>query len=176
MKRVETKGCGSVMQRVAKHLMALVSPRDRLGRKGFFIIFFCAILALFVFAEIARQLWFLNEPYPNWQFNTNLSMTFYWGGFALISGLWPLTLLLLFSSTSLSFVWRHEMGYWFLVESIVVILLYILYLIQCIRRCRDLGKRWYYCLVPLFNPFVLLFWESNLTKTEHNSLCDGTEA
>lgn len=144
-------------QQFVRHLKALFSPRERLGRKGFIFIFFCAIMAYFVFAVIAVQLWFLYDPYPYWQFNLLLSFTFYWGGFALISGLWPLTLLLLFSSTSLSFIWRHEMGYWFFAESIAVILLYILYLIQCIRRCRDLGKGWYYCLIPLFNPMVLLF-------------------
>ena len=100
-------------QQFVMTLKSLVSPKERLGRKGFFIIFFCAIMVIFVFAEIARQLWFLYEPYPYWKFNMNLSMTFYLGGFALISGLWPLALLLLYSTTSMSFAFVFKTSFTF---------------------------------------------------------------
>ena len=56
------------------------------------------------------------------------------------------------------------MGYWFLTEAIIVDLLYVLYIIQCIRRCRDLGKKWYWCFVPFFNPLALLFHKSDSTN------------
>lgn len=160
MKRIETMGCRFVMQQFVITLKALVSPRERLGSKGFVIVFLCTKVSLLFFAEGVAQQWLWSDPYPDWQFNFVRSVMLYLGGFALDLGLWPLALLLLYYLTSMSFAWRQEMGYWFFAESIVVILLYILYLIQCIRRCRDLGKRWYYCLIPLFNPMVLLFGKS----------------
>lgn len=152
-------------QQFVMTLKSLVSPKERLGRKGFLIIFFCAIMALFVFAVIASRLWFLYDPFPDFRFNMCLSLTFFGGCFALVSGLWPLVLFLLYSATSVSFLWRHEMGYWFLTEAIIVDLLYVLYIIQCIRRCRDLGKKWYWCCIPLFNPFALLFHKSDSTNS-----------
>ena len=36
------------------------------------------------------------------------------------------------------------------------IALYV-YIVQCIKRCRDMGKAWWWAFIPIFNPYWLLF-------------------
>ena len=42
----------------------------------------------------------------------------------------------------------------------VVLITSLLFLPQIVKRCHDLGKSGWFCLVPIFNPFWLLFADS----------------
>ena len=135
---------------------------SRVERKGFIIIFFLAILSVLFFEELTALLYYTTYSlFPDWQFNLIMSITLWMGWFSLITGFWPLTILLLYSATSTAFIWGYEVGYVFAIEAVIVDLLYIIYILLCVRRCRDLGKKWYYCLLPLYTPFVLLTRKGN---------------
>ena len=141
-------------------LKKLVSPKERLGRKGFIIIFLCAILAIAVIALLAFFLWYFLHSYSFWQFNMELKFDVLAGWFSLITGFVPLAIFFLLFNTYECFIYSPNVGYSFIVAAIIVDLLYAFYIIQCIRRCRDLGRSWLYCLIPFYNPFVLLFGKS----------------
>lgn len=150
-------------QTLASNAKRLFSFRGNLNRSGFIMLFFLTILSVFLLFGLTVQLFYYTYSlFPNWQFNMVLSMGLWMGWFSLITGFWPLTILLLYSSTSTAFMWGYEVGYVFAVEAVVVDMLYILYMLQCVRRCQDLGKNWYYCLLPLYNPFVLLTRKGSL--------------
>ena len=61
--------------KIWKPLAQILSPRVKLGRKGFAIIFLLAIILLQLFVEIAWLLWFLYDPYPYWKFNISLNLS-----------------------------------------------------------------------------------------------------
>lgn len=137
-------------------------PNATLRRKGFFITFFLAILSVLFLEEVTALLYYTTYGlFPDWKFNIALSINLWMGWFSLITGLWPLTTLLLYSSNTTAFIWGYEVGYVYAIEAIIVDILYILYMLQCVRRCHDLGKKWYYCLLPFYNPYVLLTRKGN---------------
>lgn len=146
-----------VLDLVWRQLTLFISPKAKLGRKGFAIIYILAIIIFLLFVEIAWQLWFLYDPHPYWKFNFCMNMSTLVGGIGLFLGILPLTALVLMDCTSQSYVWGYEVGYGFLAESIIADLLFIFYVIQCIRRTCDLGQKWTFILIPLLNPIGLLF-------------------
>ena len=149
------------MKRFVNWLIKLVSPRERLSRKGFIVVFLCAIVLVKVFALIAYLLWLHYNQYSEWSFNVNLLFCKLFGWIGLIFGIMPLAIYALYACVIDSFDRGYEFGgYSFFVESLVVVAAYILYIIQCIRRCHDLGRKWWFCLIPFYNPFVLLFGKS----------------
>ena len=75
----------------------------------------------------------------------------------------PLVALVLIDCTLSSYTWGYEVGYGFLIECIIADFLFIIYVIQCIKRSLDLGHGWSYILKPLYNPYALLFAKSKLT-------------
>ena len=149
--------------KIWKPLAKLLSPRVKLGRKGFAIIFILAIILLQLFVEIAWQLWFLYDPYPYWKFNISLNLSTILSEIGIIFGILPLVALVLIDCTLSSYTWGYEVGYGFLIECIIVDFLFIIYVIQCIKRSLDLGHGWSYILKPLYNPYALLFAKSKLT-------------
>ena len=149
--------------KIWKPLAKLLSPRVKLGRKGFAIIFILAIILLQLFVEIAWQLWFLYDPYPYWKFNISLNLSTILSEIGIIIGILPLVALVLIDCTLSSYTWGYEVGYGFLIECIIVDFLFIIYVIQCIKRSLDLGHGWSYILKPLYNPYALLFAKSKLT-------------
>lgn len=159
-------------------LKTLVSPKERLGRKGFFLVFLSAILSIFVFAFIAEIQWQLYncEPYgryplgyPNLKFNVNLLFCEIAGWFCIITGIVPLSVFLLLIYALCTFCWGPNIGYGYFLESIMIAVFYALYIIQCIRRCHDMGRKWWFCLIPFYNPFVLLIGKSAPQRNEEGN-------
>jgi hypothetical protein len=109
--------------------------------------------------EIAWQLWFLYDPHPYWKFNFSMNLSTFLCGIGLLFGILPLVALVLMDCTWQSYMWGYEVGYGFFVECIIADLLFIIYVIQCVRRSFDLGHGWTYIL-PLCNPIALLFGKS----------------
>lgn len=142
------------------NLKKFLSPKERLGRKGFIILFLCAILSIAVIALLAFFLWYYYHSYSFLQFNLELEFDVLVGWFCLITGFVPLAVFLLLFNTYACINYSPHVGYGFIGAAIIVDLLYAFYIIQCIRRCRDLGRSWLYCLIPFYNPFVLLFGKS----------------
>lgn len=105
-------------------LIKYLSPKEKLGRKGFAIIFLLAIIFFLAFMDL------------------------------------PLSALVLIDCTWSSYVWGYEVGYGFLIESLIADSMFIIYIIQCIRRSHDIGYTWTYIFKPLGNPIVLLFAKS----------------
>ena len=149
--------------KIWKPLAQLLSPRVKLGRKGFAIIFILAIILLQLFVEIAWQLWFLYDPYPYWKFNISMNLSTILSEIGIIFGILPLVALVLIDCTLSSYTWGYEVGYGFLIECIIADFMFIIYVIQCIKRSLDLGHGWSYILKPLYNPYALLFAKSKLT-------------
>lgn len=149
--------------KIWKPLARLLSPRVKLGRKGFAIIFILAIILLQLFVEIAWQLWFLYDPYPYWKFNISMNLSTILSEIGIIFGILPLVALVLIDCTLSSYTWGYEVGYGFLIECIIADFMFIIYVIQCIKRSLDLGHGWSYILKPLYNPYALLFAKSKLT-------------
>ena len=142
-----------------RQLIMFFSPKAKLGRKGFAVIFILAIILFQLFVEIAWQLWFLYDPHPYWKFNFSMNLSTFWGGIGLLFGILPLVALILMDCTWQSYVWGYEVGYGFFIECIIADLLFVIYVIQCVRRSYDLGHGWTYIL-PLCNPIALLFRKS----------------
>ena len=150
------------MNRFVNWLKIIVSPKGRLSRRGFIVVFLCAIVSIKVFALIAYLLWLHYNQYSEWSFNVNLLFCKLFGWIGLIFGFIPLAVYALSACVIDSFKWGYEVGgYSFFVESLIVVAAYIIYMIQCIRRCHDLGRKWWFCLIPFYNPFVLLFGKTN---------------
>lgn len=150
--------------KIWKPLTKLLFPRVKLGRKGFAVIFILSIMLLQLFGEIAWQLWFLYDPFPYWKFNFSLNLSTFLSEIGIICGLLPLVALVLIDCTLSSYVWGYEVGYGFLIESIIADVLFIIYVIQCVRRSLDMGHGWTYILKPLYNPLALLFAKSKLAN------------
>ena len=149
------------MKKFCNWLKIMTNTKGRLGRKGFILVFICALVSIKIFALIAYILWLHYIHYSEWLFNVSLLVYKLLGWIGLICGFMPLAIYVLPACVIDSFKWGYEEGgYGFFVESLVVVAAYILYIIQCIRRCHDLGRKWWFCLIPLYNPFVLLFGKS----------------
>ena len=142
-----------------RQLIMFFSPKTKLGRKGFVVIFILAIILFQLFVEIAWQLWFLYDPHPYWKFNFSMNLSTFLCGIGLLFGILPLVALVLMDCTWQSYMWGYKVGYGFFVECIIADLLFIIYVIQCVRRSFDLGHGWTYIL-PLCNPIALLFGKS----------------
>ena len=150
-------------------LKKIVSPKERLGRKGFFLVFLCAVLSIFVFAFIAIILWPPYDGFLNLKFNYNLLICVIAAFFCIITGIVPLSVFFLFLYALGTFRWGPEIGYGFFLETIMITAFYVLYIIQCIRRCHDMGRKWWFCLIPFYNPFVLLFGKSAHSRDEEGN-------
>ena len=157
------------MNRLVNWLKKFVSPGERLSRKGFIFVFLCAMVSIKVFAIIAYILWLNYDHYSYWKFNVILLFCKLFGWIGLICGIMPLAVYALSACVIDSFKLGYEVGYSFFVESLVVAAFYAIYMIQCIRRCHDLGRKWWFCLIPFYNPFVLLFGK---TKGKQNNAID----
>lgn len=146
------------MRTISYWLKTFFSPQTRLGRKGFALILVCAIISIFIFDLIARQLWLIYyEPFMCWKVNWWIFELFLGAEISIITGFWPLSIYLMLGYTEITF--KEGINGFFL-EMIMIDFLFIVYQIQCIRRCNDIDRKWYYCLIPFYNPFVLLFRKS----------------
>ena len=117
----------------------------------------------------ATLLWLLFDNTPHWIVNFGLVFLVLEGWLCLISGIVPLSVLLLCTFAIDTFSYGPDIGFVFFLETIMIAAFYVLYMIQCIRRCHDLGRKWWFCLIPFYNPFVLLFGK---TKGKQNNAND----
>ena len=146
----------------------MAAPKGRLGRKGFLLVFISALVSIEVFAFLTFQLWLLYGHLPfvgNIKFELNICEFIGW--FCIISGMVPLAVLFLGLCVIDSFIIGCRTGFiLFFIETVIVALFYVLYIIQCIRRCHDMGCKWWFCLIPLYNPFMLLLGKSTAQRSD----------
>jgi len=132
------------------------SPKGELGRMGFLVtLFFVWVLSGF-FSMIASQLWFLENPFPSFTFNLNLSLSNLLGLAGIFSGILPLTIWVLTECTCMSFGYVGTFGYGFLIEMLVVDILFVFYILQCFKRCRSLHDSLWCTFLPIYNPMAFL--------------------
>lgn len=132
------------------------SPKGELGRMGFLVtLFFVWVLSGF-FSMIASQLWLLENPFPSFTFNLNLSFSNLLGLAGIYSGILPLTIWVLIECTYMSFEYAGMYGYGFFIEMLVADVLFVFYILQCFKRCRDMNTSPWACLIPIYNPVAFL--------------------
>lgn len=142
---------------------AFFSFRGKMGRLGFFLTLVCALVLTEFFCIIAYQLWLLYYPYPCWQFNVNVNLSWSFGLLGIFTGILPITVLILLNCTYMSLAWGGTCGYGFLIEAVVIDVMFVFYILQCLKRCRDLDVSFWYCIVPLYNPMAFLFYPGDRT-------------
>ena len=140
------------------------SLQGKMGRLGFFLTLVGALIMTEIFCMIAAQLWYLYDPYPCWQFNVNVNLSWTFGLLGMFSGLLPITLLILLSSNYTTLVWAGTVGYGFFIETLVIDVFFVFYILQCLKRCRDLDVSLWYTIVPIYNPIAFLFCSSDRTE------------
>ena len=133
------------------------SLKGKMGRLGFIATLFGALIMTDIFCMIAAQLWHLYSHYPCWQFNANVNLSWMFGLFGMFSGLLPITLLILLSCNYTTWIWAGSVGYGFFVETLVIDIFFLFYILQCFKRCRDLDVSLWYTIVPFYNPFAFVF-------------------
>ena len=143
------------MKDIRRKILDFLSPKGKLSRRGFICIFICAIISVVLIAHLTYQLFCLLY-YPCWRFSFTLGLVEIEVFIGLFTGCIPLMAFFLVDLIYVSFIWARDLLYSFFIGAIFVSLLYVLYIFQCIKRCHDLGHRWYFCLIPLYNPFWLL--------------------
>ena len=133
------------------------SLKGEMGRLGFLATLLCALIMTEIFCLIAAQLWYLYDPFPCWQFNVNVNLSCIFGLLGMFSGLLPITLLILLSCNYTTLVWGGTFGYGFFIETLVIDIFFVFYILQCFKRCRDLDVSLWYTIKPLYNPFAFVF-------------------
>jgi uncharacterized membrane protein YhaH (DUF805 family) len=153
------------MKEHVNRLFRFLSPKGKENREGFLIIFLCAVASVLLISWVSGNLRYLNDT----DSYLNLYIYIYYciGIVGLLSGIVPFNILLLAYCTYGSIHLAYEVGYWFFMEAIVVDVLYVLYVIQCIRRCHDIGRGWKSSFIPLFNPWVLVFKKGGDAKEKY---------
>jgi len=138
----------------------------KMGRKEFSTLFLCALAAVVVFTGLLYLVWLVKYGIDDYYFNRVLIECMITGCFCLITGLIPLAILVLLYYTLSCTGLGYAIGYEFFALAILIDALYVYYIILCGRRCRDMGRSWLLCLIPFYNPFVLLFGKSK-AEDEH---------
>ena len=141
----------------------LFSLKGKMGRLGYLATLLGALIMTEIFCLIAEQLWYLYDPYPCWQFNVNVNMSWTFGLLGMFSGLLPITLLILLNCNYSTLVWVGTVGYGFFIETLVIDVFFVFYILQCFKRCRDLNVSLWYTIVPLYNPITFLFCPGDRT-------------
>lgn len=143
------------MARSVRRILMFLSPTGRTGKRVFIIIFLCAVFSAFVIYSISSSLCYKYDPIDGGGLVMGAYLFFGTaiGMIGLILGLVPLNAYYLVSCTYDAICVIDEYSYAFLVEAVVVDILYVLYVFQCIRRCRDMGKAWWWSFIPFFNPW-----------------------
>ncbi|MBR4337469.1 MAG: DUF805 domain-containing protein [Bacteroidaceae bacterium] len=128
-----------------------VSPKGTLDRKGFWIVFLGANLSIILFYVTFYLLFGLSVKW-------NLYLSYYVGVglVVLCGGLLPLGAVALAGATCLCI----DQDFFSSLLALFVDALFVWYWFLCIRRCHDMGRSWWYSLIPFYNPFVLLFKRS----------------
>ncbi len=73
--------------------------------------------------------------------------------FSMFTGVLPISIFFVLYSTWVA----PQYDIWLLPFVLLSDLALYIYIVQCIKRCRDLGKAWWWTFIPIFNPYWLLF-------------------
>lgn len=72
---------------------------------------------------------------------------------SMFTGILPISIFFVLYSTWVA----PQYDIWLLPFVLFCDLTLYIYIVQCIKRCRDLGKAWWWAFIPIFNPYWLLF-------------------
>lgn len=73
--------------------------------------------------------------------------------FSMFTGVLPISIFFVLYSTWVA----PQYNIWLLPVALFCDIALYVYIVQCIKRCRDLGKAWWWAFLPIFNPYWLLF-------------------
>ena len=135
----------------------LFTWKGRINRSEFIITFVLAIVITHIFAYLAYSMFYQHYPWGNLRFNISMSISYMVTILGFIFGLLPLLMFNLYCINDMVLQWNGVNGTEFLPLMLAVDILFVLYIFQCFKRCHDIGKSGLYCLIPLWNPVVLLF-------------------
>lgn len=138
----------------------LFTWKGRINRSEFIITFVLAIVLTHIFAYLANSMFYQHYPWGNLRFNITMSFGYTLTILGFILGL-PLLIYNLYIMNKLVIQWNGVYGTEFLPLMIAVDILFVLYIFQCFKRCHDIGDSGLCCLIPLWNPVVLLFCRGN---------------
>lgn len=133
------------------------SLKGRMGRLGFIATLLGAFIISVIFCMIAAELWYLHARYPCPKLNINVSLSWMLGLLGMFSGFLPITLLILLGCNYAAWIWAGSVGYGFFIETLVIDIFFMFYIVQCFKRCRDLDVSLWYTIVPLYNPIAFIF-------------------
>lgn len=155
-----------------KWFKSFFSLKGKIGRLGFLLTLLCVLVMTDIFCYLTKFLWHLYDPFPCLKFNIYVWFGLIFGLLGILSGLLPITALILIDCTILSLEWGNTFGYGFFVEAIVMDALFVLYVLQCCKRCRDLDVSFWNCIVPLYNPIAFLLCPGDRSNEllRHNEL------
>ena len=146
-------------------LLRFISPQGKINRKEFLLVFISAIVFVVVLEEIAFFLWYQQNVLPNNKFNLLMTFLFIDTEASFIFGFMPLIALNLVECTRSSVTYDNTP---LLFICVFAGLMYVVYLFQCMKRCRDIGVNVLWSFLPIFNPFILLMQRSKNTNKERN--------
>lgn len=149
------------MKHVFAWFLEFISPKGKIGRIRFAIVYVCALVGIILLTELTSYLWYLEDPFPNGQFNLVLGFVGTVALLAVFFGVVPMLVWLLYDAIYTSIIYDN---YALLILSVVAGLMFLLYVFQCMKRCRDMGYSVWCCLIPVFNPFVMLIVKSKKEK------------
>ena len=146
----------------------LFTWKGRISRCEFIVTFVLAILLIYVFSDLAFNMFYEHYPFNNLRFNIAMGIHFPLVVLGFVFGVIPLLLVNLFCLNQMVIQSRGLYDMDFLPLMIVVDILFVLYLFQCFKRCHDLGKSGLYCLIPIWNPIALLFCRGDKGENEYD--------
>ena len=145
----------------------LFTWKGRINRSEFIITFVLAIVLTHIFAYLANFMFYQHYPWGNLRFNITMSFGYTLTILGFILGL-PLLIYNLYIMNKLVIQWNGVYGTEFLPLMIAVDILFVLYIFQCFKRCHDIEYSGLYCLIPLWNPFALLFCRGDEGKNMYD--------
>lgn len=73
--------------------------------------------------------------------------------FSMFTGVLPISIFFVLYSTWVA----PQYSVWYLPVVLLCDIALYVYIVQCIKRCRDIGKAWWWAFLPIYNPYWLLF-------------------
>lgn len=128
-----------------------------INRTVFAIVFVLGLAVIYGGGELAHRLYYAHVPMDDFRFNIALGATFAHGCLAYLTGLVPMGVWMLATTTISTWEAMSTVGCGLFVEAVALDIGFVVYLMACDLRCRHMGCSWWFCLIPLFNPFMLLF-------------------
>lgn len=145
----------------------LFTWKGRINRSEFIITFILGIVLIHMFAYLANVEFYQHYPWGNIRFNITMNIGYMFTILGFIFCL-PLLIYNLYIMNKLVILWNGVYGTEFIPLTIAVDMLFVLYIFQCIKRCHDLGVSGLYSLIPIWNPFALLFLRGDEGENDYD--------